>query len=78
MAEVLNLNPKLATDLLVRLGNDVRALGDLRPHDIVAAKLVFDSTGEPLSPVEALDTLIEMLGLIRDETGALPRDLAST
>ena len=38
MAEVIDLNPKLATDILVRLGDDVQALGELRPKDVLAAK----------------------------------------
>ena len=71
MTNVINLTPKIATDLLVRLGDNVRALGDLRPADILSAKLVYDSTREPLSPVDALTTLIGLLTLIRDETSAL-------
>jgi hypothetical protein len=71
VAEVLNLNPKLATDILVRLGDDVQALGELRPADVLAARLVLDSTGETLSPLVALDTIIQTLSLIRDETSAI-------
>jgi hypothetical protein len=70
VGEVVNLNPKLATDILVRLGDDVRALGELGPRDVLAAKLVFDSTGDPLTAVEALETIIATLSLIRDETAA--------
>lgn len=71
MTNVIDIRAKLATDLLVRLGDNVRALGDLRPADILSAKLVYDSTGEPLKPVDALTTLIGLLTLIRDETAAL-------
>lgn len=71
MTSVIDIRAKLATDALVRLGNAVRALGDLRAVDILDAKLVYDSTGEPLKPVDAITTLIGLLTMIRDETAAL-------
>lgn len=70
MADVINLNPKLATDILVRLGDDVSALGDLQAIDVRQAKLVMESTGEPLSPVAALDQLILLLQFIREDTAS--------
>lgn len=71
MSSVIDIRPKLATDALVRLGNDVRALGDLRPVDIRAAKLVYESTGEPLEPLDALNTILGLLTMVRDEVAAL-------
>jgi len=68
---VIDIRPKLATDAIVRLGTTVRSLGDLRPADIRAAKLVYESTGDPLKPLDALNTLIALLTMIRDETAAL-------
>jgi hypothetical protein len=70
VGEIVNLGPKLAADVFVRLGGAVEALGKIPAEDVRRAVLAMKSTEKPVAPLEALDCLILALRFIREKVAS--------